>query len=168
MADQTPGTVEKKGVRLRAVVEDDLPGFFNMQLDEKANHMAAFTAKDPSDRDAFNAHWSKILSDDTIVKRTVLFEEHVVGSVLSFEQFGKREVCYWIEKEYWGKGIATLALSELLLELAQRPLYAHVARDNIGSIRVLQKCGFVISGYQNYFANARGQEIEEAVLELKE
>ena len=27
-------------------------------------------------------------------------------------------------------------------ELDERPLYAHVAAHNIGSIRVLQKCGF--------------------------
>jgi RimJ/RimL family protein N-acetyltransferase len=167
MTQQVPDNTGKLSVQLRAITSDDLPGFFQMQLDKEANYMAAFTARDPSDRVAFEAHWSRILADETIVKRAVLFEEQVVGSILSFEHVGKREVCYWIEKEQWGKGIATRALEELLRELKHRPLHAHVARDNAGSIRVLEKCGFVVTGYQFYMANARGQEIEEAVLELK-
>ena len=42
-------------VLLRDVTEADLPIFFEQQ-DSAANHMAAFTAKDPADRDAFMAH----------------------------------------------------------------------------------------------------------------
>lgn len=48
-----------------------------------------------------------------------------------------------------------------------RPLYARAAKDNVASIRVLEKCGFRISGYERAFANARGEEIEEAILELR-
>ena len=65
------------GVELRDVVEGDLPTFFEQQLDSAANQMAAFTAKDPTDRDAFNAHWTKILGDETVTVRTILFEGHV-------------------------------------------------------------------------------------------
>ncbi len=141
--------------------------FFEHQLDPGANHMAAFTARDPADQDAFAAHWKKILSDATVIIKTILFEEHVVGYVGKFEERpGKPEVTYWIGKEYWGKGLATKALSEFLGQLKTRPIHARAARDNVASLRVLEKCGFTISGYERSFANARNEEIEEALLEL--
>lgn len=40
-------------VVLRSVEDDDLPHFLANQLDEEANRMAAFTAKGPTDRAAF-------------------------------------------------------------------------------------------------------------------
>ena len=48
-------------VILREVSEQDLPIFFEQQLDPAANYMAAFTSKDPSDNVAFTAHWNKII-----------------------------------------------------------------------------------------------------------
>lgn len=105
--------------------------------------MADFPARD---RDAFNAHWEKILRNDTLTKKTIVFEGKVAGNVVSWDdEDGKRLVGYWVGKEFWGKGLATRALAELLSELTVRPLYAYVAKTNIGSIRVLQKCGFVRS-----------------------
>ena len=131
--------------------------------------MAAFTHKDPADRDAFEAHWARIMADDKITTKTILVDGRVAGSVGCFveEEFGKPEVTYWLGKEYWGKGVATRALSAFTNELKERPLYGRAARDNIASIRVLEKCGFSLIGYDKGFANARGREIEEAILELK-
>lgn len=154
------------GVLLRDVTEKDLPTFFAQQVDPAANHMAAFTAKQPADRDAFMAHWIRILSDDTVTIKTILVEGRVAGHVLKYEAFGKPEISYWLGQEHWGKGIATEALSAFLGYLEARPLYARAAKDNVASIRVLQKCGFTISGKDKGFANARGEEIEEVVLIL--
>lgn len=154
---------------LREVVPDDLPIFFEHQLDPEANTMAAFTSKDPSDRDAFMAHWHKILSDVTTINQTILFNGQVAGSVSSYEDEGKPEVTYWLGKEYWGKGIATRALKEFLAHHnPARPIYARTAKDNLGSRRVLEKCGFKIIAAFKGFANARGQEIDELLLELGE
>lgn len=163
MARRAPGPLTGD-VQLRDVAHGDLPIFFEHQLDPDANHMAAFTARD---RDAFTAHWTRILGDETIIKKTILFDGHVAGNVVSFEQSGEREVGYWIGREYWGKGIATRALSEFLGHVKVRPLYAHVAKHNIASIRVLEKCGFTISGEVKRFSNARGEEVEEFVLKLR-
>jgi RimJ/RimL family protein N-acetyltransferase len=135
-------------------------------LDSVANHMAAFTAKDPTDREAFTAHWTRVLGDDTITKKTVLVRGQVAGHVVSFERFGKPEVSYWIGRDHWGKGIATAALSALLDLVTERPLYARVAKDNVASLRVLEKCGFAICGDDKGFANARGVEVEEFILRL--
>ena len=166
LASATPNPAASKIV-LRPVVPADLPIFFAQQLDPVANHMAAFTAKDPTDRAAFDAHWAKILADETIIIRTVLLDGQVAGSVSSFEQFGEREVTYWIGRAFWGKGVATQALAALLAQVETRPIFARAAKDNLASLRVLQKCGFKIIGEDKGFANARGAEIEEFILKLE-
>lgn len=153
-------------VLLRDVTERDLPIFFEQQLDPAANHMAAFTAKDPADREAFAAHWTKILGDDSVTIKTVIFQGNVAGHVASFQRCGDLEVTYWIGKQYWGQGIATQALAEFLHLQKTRPLYARAAKDNIASIRVLEKCGFTICGQDQGFAHARSQEIQETIFKL--
>jgi hypothetical protein len=79
-------------VQIRDVTESDLPTFFEQQLDPAANHMAAFTSRDPADKEAFSAHFSKILTDDTITIKTILFDHEVAGHIA---QFG-----YWKNVDY--------------------------------------------------------------------
>jgi RimJ/RimL family protein N-acetyltransferase len=153
---------------LRDVVEDDLLIFFEQQLDWDANYIAAFTARDPTNREAFTEHWYRILADATVIIKTIVFNGQVIGHVLSYEESGKPEVSYWLGKEYWGKGLATRSLSDFLAHVNKtRPIYARVAKDNVGSLRVLEKCGFKIIGEAKGFANARGKEIAELILELR-
>jgi RimJ/RimL family protein N-acetyltransferase len=152
---------------LRDVVEDDLPLFFDFQLDPDANFMAAFTARDPTNREAFIAHWNRILVEPTTINQTILCDGLVVGSVASYEESGKPEVTYWIGRAHWGKGIATRALTAFLAQVnTTRPIFARVAKDNLGSRKVLEKCGFQVIGEMKGFANARGEEIEELLLQL--
>ena len=153
-------------VRLRAVRQSDLPIFFAHQLDPDANRMAAFIFREPTDRDAFLAHWAKILADETIVKQTILFDGQVAGNIGSWVRDGQREVGYWLGREFWGQGVATRALAAFLRRVAERPLYAYAAKDNLASLRVLEKCGFTIVGEDKEFSNARGTEVEEYVLVL--
>lgn len=158
----------ESNIVLRNVIPSDLQIFFEHQLDTEANHMAAFTARDPTDKDAFMAHWIKNLNEATNKIQTILFNGQIAGSVSSYEEEpGKPEVTYWIGKEYWGQGIATRALSALLLQIPTRPIYARAAKDNIASLRILEKCGFIRIGEDRGFANARNQEVEEFLLKLK-
>ncbi|MFI5401926.1 MAG: GNAT family N-acetyltransferase [Planctomycetota bacterium] len=154
-------------VLLREMIAGDLPAVFEHQQDPVGRHMAAFTSKDPTDRAAFMAHWSRLLVDASVTKRTILLDGRLVGSIASFGASLGREVTYWIAKEHWGKGVATAALGEILKVERTRPLFARAAKDNLGSIRVLEKCGFRICREGRWFANARGAEIEEVVLELR-
>jgi len=89
-----------------------------------------------------------------------------VGSIFCHRWFGEPEVSYGIDRPQWGRGIATEALRRFLEQIDDRPLYARVAADNLGSIRVLEKCGFQLTGYERAFANARGEEIDEGVFIL--
>lgn len=129
-------------VSLRNVEPGDLPIFFEHQLDADAIRMAAFPARD---REAFDVHWEKnILGNSAVVAQTILVDGEVAGNIGSWTQDDTRLVGYWIGKEYWGKGVATRALAEFLLVVRERPLYAHVVEHNVGSIRVLEKCGFSV------------------------
>ncbi|WLW56021.1 GNAT family N-acetyltransferase [Streptomyces sp. YU58] len=151
---------------LREVHDSDLPVFFRQMNDPEALRMAAFTAKDPADRDAFEAHWKRIRSSDAVI-RTVLADGDVVGNAAVYGEPGEREVTYWVDRAYWGRGIATAALRALLAEVPERPLYARAAADNAGSRRVLEKCGFRLTARASGYANARGEEIDEVVLVLE-
>ena len=128
--------------------------------------MAAFVAKNPSDRAAFDAHWAKILADPTLIKRAILCDGKLAGNLGKFEMFGLPQVTYWIGREFWGQGIATAALKTFLASYPDRPIYACVAFDNTGSQRVLEKCGFVRQEADRGYANARGCEIEEYIFRL--
>jgi RimJ/RimL family protein N-acetyltransferase len=129
-------------VILREVIDADLEIFFEQQLDSDAAEMAAFPARD---RDAHMAHWNKIRGDEGKVVKTILYGENVAGNIGSWIQDDRREIGYWIGKPYWGKGVATAAVAQLVKLLTERPIFAHVAEHNAASIRVLEKCGFVRS-----------------------
>lgn len=149
---------------LREVTEADLPTLFEQQRDPVANQMAAFPARD---REAFMAHWTtKILVDPTSIVRTILWNGHLVGNVLSWEHEGQRYIGYWLGRDYWGRGIATRAVSDFLQLVKTRPLHAQVAKHNPASVRVLQKCGFTISGEGSVPWGAPGESVEDYALTL--
>ena len=128
-------------VTLRDVEPADLPVLFEHQDDRPANEMAAFPARE---RQAFMAHWVRILADETVRVQAIVAGGRLAGNVLSFEHDGRREVGYWIGREFWGAGVATAALAAFLDLETARPLYAGVARWNARPLRVLEKCGFAV------------------------
>jgi RimJ/RimL family protein N-acetyltransferase len=153
-------------VALRPVEDSDLDALFDQMRDPASVLMAAFTAEDPDDRDAFDAHMAMVRSSPGITLRAVTCDGRLVGSISSFVQEGQTEVTYWIERAAWGAGIATRALALLLEEVPARPLHARAASDNAGSLRVLRKSGFKVIGTETSFAAARNDEIKETILRL--
>lgn len=149
---------------LRPITESDLPILFEQQLDPEATAMAAFPSRD---RDAFYAHSKKIMADESNILMTIVYDSQVAGSIFSWEMEGEREVGYWLGKEFWGKGVATQALAEYVKIVTIRPLFAHVAKHNIGSKRVLEKNGFKVIGEDSY-TNPAGVLVDEFLLKLSE
>lgn len=149
-------------VLLVEVTPDHLPVLFEQQLDGEASRMAAFPSRD---RAAFMAHWAKILADPTGTKRAILVDGRVAGYIVAFAADSETLVGYWLGKEFWGQGIATRALAAFLPLVPARPLLAHVAKHNVGSIRVLEKCGFTVAREERVTAD--GEEIAELVMVLE-
>jgi RimJ/RimL family protein N-acetyltransferase len=143
---------------LRDVVEEDLPAFYEHQRDPEAAAMAAFPSRD---REAFMAHWAKTLANESNLLWTIESKGEVAGNIGCWKADGHTFVGYWIGRDYWGRGLATQALAELVGMVEARPLHAHVASSNVASIRVLEKNGFVEVG-----RHTADDGIEELVLEL--
>jgi RimJ/RimL family protein N-acetyltransferase len=150
-------------VRLRSVQDGDLNVFFDQQSDPQAVEMAAFAARDD---DQFAAHWAKLRADDTLVVRTIVADGLVAGNIGCWPDSGKQLLGYWVGREWWGRGVATQALALLVDEVSIRPLYAHVAVHNVGSMRVLEKCGFRRDPVQEAKAPVPDDGIEEFIFVL--
>jgi len=144
---------------LRDVVEADLPVFYDYERDPEASAMAAFPSRS---RDAFMAHWARTLANDSALTWTIVGDGEVAGNIGCWVADGRRLVGYWIGQEFWGRGLATEALAELVDIVDARPLYAEVVTTNVASIRVLEKCGFT-----QVKAHVGEDGIEELVLELR-
>ncbi len=154
---------QDEDVRLRDVIEADLPIFYEQQLDPQATARAAFPARA---KDPFMKHWAAIMADRTNTLKTILCAGRVAGNIVSWDQDERREIGYWLGREFWGKGIATRALQAMLECIANRPLYAHVAKENQASRRVLEKCGFHVVGVARTLTGMPGEPVEEYIFRL--
>jgi len=128
-------------VELREIREADIPILFAYQSDPEANEMAAFPARDEP---AFREHLGRVLANPAVIARAIVAGDVVVGQIGSWTEEGTRDVGYWIGRPHWGKGYATDALRVLIAIEPVRPLWAHIAEHNIGSQRVVERCGFVL------------------------
>jgi RimJ/RimL family protein N-acetyltransferase len=155
-------------VALRPIDDPDLDALFEQMRDPESVRMAAFTAENPGDRTAFDVHIAKVRTLPEATTRAVTVDGRLVGSIASFVVDGDTEVTYWIDRSFWGQGIAGRALALLLESVRVRPLFARAASDNVRSLKVLQRAGFAIIGTAISFANARNKEIEETILRLDE
>src|SRR5690242_12063767 len=141
-AGSLTGTVRRMKVVLRDVIDSDLPIFFEHQRDPEAVQMAAFPSRD---YEAFITHWAKLRRNPSNIIRTIVGDGQVTGNIGSWIAEGRRLIGYWIGREFWGRGVATAALAAFVAEVKERPLFAFVAKHNVGSTRVLEKCQFVPS-----------------------
>jgi RimJ/RimL family protein N-acetyltransferase len=151
---------------LRDVREDDVPVLFEHQRDLDAVRMAAFPSRD---WEVFRDHWTtRVIGDASVKKKTIVVAGRAAGYVVSWERDGRRLVGYWIAKEHWGRGVATAALTEFLEHETTRPLFAFVARDNVASIRVLEKCGFAAADAERGAERESDTDVEELLMKLGE
>ncbi len=151
---------------LRRSIPTDLEIFYLNQTDEEANHMAAFTPKDPFNKKAYLEKWTKLLDREDIHMQTITVKDQVIGCVVKFVMEGDAEITYAISKEFWGQGITSEALKEFLKIEKGRPIFGRVTFDNYASQKVLEKAGFEKIGIDRGFANARNKEIEESIYRL--
>ncbi|AWB94101.1 GNAT family N-acetyltransferase [Aeromicrobium chenweiae] len=150
-------------VRLRNVEDRDVEVFFDHQADPRAVEMAAFPARDKAE---FATRWARLRGDDALFVRTVVVDGAVAGNLGSWKDSGQQLLGYWFGREFWGRGIATRALGLFVDDVSIRPLYAHVVTRNVGSIRVLEKCGFRRDRVQDSKAHASDDGIDELVYVL--
>lgn len=154
------------GVALREIEDGDLDGLFEQMRDAESVRMAAFVFRDPGDRAEFDAHMARVRSAPGTMNRAITRDGLLVGSIASFVIEGDTEITYWIDRSVWGQGVASAALTLFLQRQRIRPLHARAASDNAGSLRVLEKAGFRVTGAAVSYAPARAANIEETLLRL--
>jgi RimJ/RimL family protein N-acetyltransferase len=130
-------------VRLREVRPEDLPVLYANQADAEVARQAAVPLRT---REAFFAHWQKLLGDDAVNHRAVLLDGALAGCVVAWNREGQRLVGYQLGRAHWGRGAGSAALRQFLSVEKARPLFAEVAERNTASVRVLEKCGFLRQG----------------------
>jgi [ribosomal protein S5]-alanine N-acetyltransferase len=158
--------IKMNSIVLRATTISDLDTLFTFQTDKEGGYLAAFMPKDPTDKSAYIDKYTKLLDNPTVNNQTIILDNIIVGSIAKFIVQGDTEITYWIDRKFWGQGIATEALDRLLAIETSRPIFGRVAFDNFGSQKVLEKCGFLKIGSDKGFANARQAEIEEFIYKL--
>ena len=68
--------------------------------------------------DQFNEHWESILNDLSVTVRAVQIGDELAGCISCFKCDGQDSIGYWIGRDFWGRRIATQALSLLLGEVS--------------------------------------------------
>lgn len=118
------------------------------------------------EREDFMVHWAKILADPTGIIRAIMLGDRLAGNVVSFNRDERRLMGYWIGKEFWGRGVASAAVAQFVQIEPVRPLYAWVAMSNVGSLRVVQKNGFVVESIEK-MPGLDGKLIDDCLLVLR-
>lgn len=160
-------TSNKPDIKLKPTKIEDLDVLFKFQLDKQAAYLAAFMPKDHTNKAAYINKYTKLLANPTVNNQTILLGNTIVGSIAKFIMQDDTEITYWIDKKFWGQGIATKALKKFLKIENNRPIVGRVAFDNFGSQKVLEKCGFVKIGANKGYATTRKTEIDEYIYKLK-
>jgi RimJ/RimL family protein N-acetyltransferase len=150
-------------LRLRPLQDGDLDHLFAFERDPAAVRMAAFTRADPSDRQAFDAHYRRVRANPENTLYAIERDGLFVGQIASFTIDDSREISYWIDPARWGQGLASAALDVFLEIERTRPLHARVAEHNIASARVLTRAGFVKIGWEVSYADGVGHEVVEHI-----
>lgn len=94
---------------------------------------------------------AKVVTDFILV---IDIDGEVVGSVglHRIAKNHKAEIGYWLAEQHWGKGIMTEVVKLMdktgRKKFGLKRIYAGVFSYNIGSKRVLEKCGFEFEGVQ--------------------
>ncbi len=183
-------------VMLRPVQREDLEILFRQVNEPEGMRMVGSVRDSHTDRDAYMARWETIFANAKVIPRAIVLPggdgrdggdgrggsgggEVIAGSIACFERVAEPsrpcrilpgpEIGYWLGRAFWGQGIASEAVRLFLGEVTTRPLFARAASDNVGSIRVLEKAGFMEIGREMFFANMRGadgkgEEIEETLM----
>lgn len=150
-------------VELRQIEDGDLPILYEHQRDPETVRMSAFPARE---REPFMAHWTKVRANPQNIFLAITLDGETVGSMMSWVMEGQREVGYGVGREYWGRGIASEALRLLLLQLEERPVFGYTAGHNLGSMRVLEKNGFVRAGETKGVLSIDGELVTEVIFRL--
>ncbi len=136
--------------RILAFLRDGIP--FPYTERDAADYISAMLSADENDTFAY-----AVTADSVLVRSISAFR----GSNIHFRT---AEVGYYLDEDFWGKGIMTCALNLLCEKLFSDTdllrLYAEPFSYNTASRRVLEKAGFVQEGVMKCGAVKNGSVLD--------
>ncbi|MCB1520084.1 MAG: GNAT family N-acetyltransferase [Hyphomicrobiaceae bacterium] len=156
-------------LRLRPVGADDAGRIAELAGDWD---VASMTARMPYPYTLHDAHqWIDGLDEREFV-RAVECQGELIGVVgfVPSDVMRSAEIGYWLGKPYWGAGYATEAAAAMVAYCFRRRGFravtcAHLT-DNPASARVIAKLGFVATGVERTWCEARRRDVEVVRYEL--
>jgi RimJ/RimL family protein N-acetyltransferase len=153
------GALDTERLRLYPLTEADLDDLVDLDADPDVRRMIdPLGVTIPEDRDERRVYeWERFVSAGGFYGARERVGNAFVGCFqleTSPERTDEVELGYRLRRHAWGLGYATegsVALVTHALEvLGYRRVFAHTLRDNLASIRVLQKAGLVEAGPWSY------------------
>jgi len=108
----------------------------------------------PFTEEAAEMWMDRAINERSKTNFAITYQNEVIGGIglnILDDVFSKSaEIGYWISEDYWGKGIATLALREIknysFNTFDIERIFTSVFSNNAASVRVLEKNGFCFEG----------------------
>ena len=121
--------------------------------------------------DADALWWINTGCKDNALSKAIHVGNQFVGSVGVYlrerEYAHTAELGYWLSPQFWGRGIATEAVNRFVEEVFETTsitrIFNPVSAPNTASIRVMEKCGFVLEGTLKQAILHDGKLIDEMV-----
>lgn len=143
-------------LKLRPLTDADWPYFLALNLDPDINQYVREPESEAQILEKFNQRrqtWFYASGDWLTLVIEELGSEAFVGLTgLHCDEYSvnRAEVGYLLAHSGQGKGYATESLGAVIdwasLQFGVHKFVGHCAKDNLGSRRVLEKCGFVLEG----------------------
>jgi len=167
-----PACEKKQLVSLRPLEEKDIAAVFALQHDREGALLAGVEGEFVPEN-VFHASMKELIEEggDKPKIFTVLMADKMAGYIACAASRGGsyQRISYWIARPFWGKGVATAALSELLRKqpksLLEKGLYAAVTDGNEASVRVLEKFGFIAYKRCQFHSAAHGHEMMQTLFQ---
>jgi [ribosomal protein S5]-alanine N-acetyltransferase len=168
--------LETERLTLRAYRDSDAPEVLFMRSDPR---MMRYIDREPApDLDAAREH-IRVVQENLAAGEGILWaiclkgEEHLIGNVCFWRMdkpHFRAEIGYMLFPDHQGQGLmheaAAAALDYAFQVMHFHSIEANVNPDNAGSIRVLERLGFVREAYfrENYYYN--GKFLDSAIYSL--
>lgn len=159
-------------VYLRALEFDDYKAIHEIKLDDDVIYGYSKFNTFPSSENDKKWVESRIFNKEEVTCAICLKgTDELIGCVflLDIDMHNRIGHCpVFIGKDHWGKGYATevrmLILKYAFYDRGLNRINAYVLEDNIGSKKMLEKCGFKVEGLMRQVAFKKGKFVNQYVL----
>ncbi|WP_026615461.1 MULTISPECIES: GNAT family N-acetyltransferase [Ensifer] len=152
--------IETERLRLRPHRLSDAPAIAESLSDFQVARMLARVPAPYDQQDALdwlNRQTANVLPDWTLA--ITAGDDVHIGCIGIELRHGRWHVGYWLNRFYWGKGLASeavyAAVERFFRRMPEVTLHSGVFADNPASLRLQEKLGFKVTGCSQIYALAR-------------